>query len=468
MMYLVALACFTALAVACTAALLLWQLFSIYVRRRWVSRIRLPALTAYTDDYSFQVGDEVALRVHTTAGAAVKLVRMGEQPTTVDWKTHVPPQIQSNRYDFWHGLSWDVSVTIPTESLSSGVYVIRLEQEFDPDAIFQLPIILSPSEPVDVAVIASTNTWEAYNAFGGLSNYQDSVTPAPLRWLKDCLILLNLPFTIGDRRHVPMVPLPFHRPNSALNEDLTDLERCPTDSPSHLLRAEWQLWRLLEGEGVKYGVYSDRDFCRLTAPATAKLTIFNCHSEYWSEEMIGHLSMLRTRDKCLAFVSGNNIYRRVEFLEKGLAVYDFKTDRSRVSRLIGAAYNAHGYKTYGSYRVVDSSHWVFAGLNLNIGDEFAGDTSDPSRSGMPGASGYETDKITAESGEFRLLAIGTNVEGPAAIVIRETANGGWIFNTSSVASAPWVNQDAVLSGMMRNLVDNALELSKKKEALQAA
>ncbi len=75
-----------------------------------------------------------------------------------------------------------------------------------------------------------------------------------------------------------------------------------------------------------------------------------------------------------------------------------------------------------------------------------------------GASGYETDKITKESSDVEVLAIGKNREGPAYMVFRETAGGGWVFNSASVASAPWVNEDPVFAAIVRNLIDRALQV----------
>jgi hypothetical protein len=64
------------------------------------------------------------------------------------------------------------------------------------------------------------------------------------------------------------------------------------------------------------------------------------------------------------------------------------------------------------------------------------------------------------------LAIGKNREGPAYMVFRETGRGGWVFNTASVASAPWVNEDPVFAAIVRNLIHQALEDQPPQTSLQ--
>ncbi len=443
-----------------TALLLAWQIVRCYAFRRWSTRVRLPSLVAYLSDPSVAMGEAAKICVHSTRPAQARLLRLGERSVETGWQSQLPACVQSGKYDFWKGFSWRPQLSIDTSSLESGLYLLELEHREDASVRFRLPIIVKPIRQVDVAVICSTNTWQAYNPFGGLSNYYDRGTPLPLRALKTLMTVLNLRFTLGDRRYVPAVPLPLARPNSVLDEDLRDLEASPIESFSHLARAEWALLRFLERACVEYGVFSDHDLAYDPWPTQAKLLLFNVHSEYWSEEMQGRLTSYLDGGGKAAFLSGNNIYRMVELVEGAVVVRDFKADRASVSRLLGASYNAWGYLTYAGYQVIDAKHWVFAGTDVKRGDTFA-EKQLASPTGTPqlfGASGYETDKITKESADVEVLAIGKNREGPAYMVFRETAGGGWVFNSASVASAPWVNEDPVFAAIVRNLIDRALQV----------
>jgi hypothetical protein len=184
--------------------------------------------------------------------------------------------------------------------------------------------------------------------------------------------------------------------------------------------------------------------------------------------MLGRLTAYLAGGGKAVFLSGNNIYRKVEFVAGAIVVRDFKADRVPVSRLLGASYNAWGYLQFAGYRVANAEHWAFEGIDVKVGDTFA-ERQFITSTGAPrmvGASGYETDKITGDSGDCDVLAIGKNREGPAYMVFRETGRGGWVFNTASVASAPWVNEDPVFAAIVRNLIHQALEDQPPQTSLQ--
>jgi N,N-dimethylformamidase len=299
----------------------------------------------------------------------------------------------------------------------------------------------------DIAVVVSTNTWAAYNEFGGLSNYRDYASPQPLRLLKKVLKTMNWRLVVGNRRSVPALPLPFLRPNAAINEDLATLDADPVDYPSHLVRAEWAALRHFDRSDLSYGVYADSDIAFGGAPYKARLMIFTAHSEYWSEEMKGRFtSYLATGGRAL-FLSGNHWYRTVKFLEHGLEVVDDRVDPSVVAATLGSGYTADGYETYAPYRVVNADHPVFEGTGLAEGDHFAG----PDDRGR-GGSGYETDKVNMGSGLVDVLAVGDNVEGPAFMVWKEHPAGGWVCNFGSVASAPWLERCVFMASVVKNVV----------------
>ncbi len=426
------------------------QVLSIDIRRRWKETLPLPALTGYCDRPSVISGEPIRLHVHNERPAEVRLLRMGVELEDAGEKWDLSPTVQSGRYDHWSGFDWEPSVEIASGGLRTGLYVAVLSS--DDGTTFRIPVVLKPAEPVEVAVVSSTNTWQAYNRFGGLSVYSDTITPLPLRWVKRAMHVMHLALTVGDRRRIPALPLPFRRPNLALDGDLEQLGKDPVAELSHLGRGEWELLRFLEREHVGYGVFSDHDFAFDPMATAAKLVIFNVHSEYWSEEMIGQLVAYVARGGKVLFLSGNNIYRKVAFLADGLSLVDYKVSRSTMAGLLGTAYSADGYVTYGGYRVFDPSHWAFRGLGVRRGQVFGCEPGQPG-----GASGFETDKLHGDSGPVTVLAVGTNAEGPAFMVFKPAAvGGGWILNCGSVACAAWLNRDPVLQGIVRNAVTEAL------------
>ncbi len=426
------------------------QVVGIDIRRRWTSTLTLPALTGYCAEPSVTHGEPIRLYVHTERPALLRFLRLGEEQEDAGEQWDVPVTVQTGHYDHWTGFGWEPTIEVASGGFRPGLHVAVLSS--DDGATFRIPVVIKAAAPVDVAVVACTNTWQAYNRFGGLSVYSDTVTPLPLRWVKHAMHVTSLAFTVGDRRRIPALPLPFRRPNTAVDSDLARLGQDPAVELSHLARGEWELLRYLEREHVNYGVFSDRDFAFDPFATTAKLVIFNTHSEYWSEEMVGQLGAYLGQGGHVLFLSGNNIYRKVAFLADGLSLVDYKVSRSTMAGLLGTAYSADGYVTYGGYRVFDPSHWAFRGLGVRRGQVFGSEPGFPT-----GASGFETDKVTGDSGAVTVLAVGTNAEGPAFMVFKPSADSdGWILNCGSVSCSAWLNRDPVLQGILRNAIAEAL------------
>ena len=432
------------------------QFFQIGLRRNWRATVAAGPLAGYVRRVSIARGEPVEVCIHAELPARAELFRLGARLERVDWTAEIPQSLQPLTYDFWQGYRWTPTVVIDSRQLSPGAYLLHLVATADRAVQYRLAFIVRPPRPVPVAVIASTNTWHAYNPYAGLSNYIDTATPQPLRLILKLAGHLNLSWRVGAKR-VPAVPLPLARPNAALDEDLAHIERLDTAPLSHLVRAEWALLRLLEANGVDYGVFSDDDLAFGETATRARLIAFNTHSEYWSEEMVGRLGQYLRGGGKVAFFSGNNIYRKVEFQQNRLAVVDQMNDSGVVSRLIGSAYSDLGYHTYAGYRVISPEHWVFAGTDAVPGTRFGG--TDAQVPGMPdqriGASGWETDKLTPWSDRFELLAMGENAEGPAAMVFRDTPAGGWVFNAASVSFTSLIGVDPVIDRLVLNLVTDA-------------
>jgi hypothetical protein len=134
--------------------------------------------------------------------------------------------------------------------------------------------------------------------------------------------------------------------------------------------------------------------------------------------------------------------------------HESRMDRTYESEatLLGVAFTDTGVMTAAPYRVIDDSHWVFAGTSLRNGSTF-GEKSLHER--VPGgASGHETDKVTAKSpANARVLAKGTNPDNGGAEMVCFEANGGAIF---SVGSITWVSSlfpDEHVSKITRNVLE---------------
>jgi hypothetical protein len=127
--------------------------------------------------------------------------------------------------------------------------------------------------------------------------------------------------------------------------------------------------------------------------------------------------------------------------------------------VIGVVCTPTGVMTGAPYRVIRPDHWVFATTGLREGDRF-GEASLHERC-PGGASGHETDKMTALTPPGTLLlAKGLNPDdGGAEMVIRDTASGGAVFSVGSITWPSCVLVDEGVSRITANVLDRFLQPS---------
>jgi hypothetical protein len=107
--------------------------------------------------------------------------------------------------------------------------------------------------------------------------------------------------------------------------------------------------------------------------------------------------------------------------------------------------------TAAPYAVEDASHWALEGTGLRRGDCF-GATSLHER--VPGgASGHETDKVTASSPvTVERIAKGTNPDrGGAEMIYMELGNGA-VFSTGSITWVASLLTDPHVSRITANVL----------------
>jgi hypothetical protein len=357
-------------------------------------------------------------------------------------------------YHYWDGFAWTDPVDIPIDELREGPHIVEVTLVDQQSASFRIPLLIRRHwKPV--VVVASTNTWHAYNDFGGLSNYRTDAVPWPLRPIFLAAKAFNLRLHLSDRFVAPSVPLPLRRPLINIDEDLrNETGSVHPTSISHLYRGELNLCRALDRLGVDYALADDEDLDRGSIlEAHPRLVIFNTHSEYWTRPAIALLRLLMDHGANVAFFSGNNIFRLVERRGLSIQVVDQRIDPDLPGALIGAGYDALGYMTFAGFRFTAAEHWALEGVR-NLAPHGTFGQGDGTQE-QPGSSGLETDKPRISTEGFQILAIGENSEGPAYIMCRDLANGGYVFNVASVAFTSIIDTDDAALQLLRNVVRRA-------------
>jgi len=362
------------------------------------------------------------------------------------------------------GCNWstNLSLAVPGD-WPSGIYAA-----YCTDAAgnrFYITFVVKPvaSRRGNVLALASTNTWNAYNSWGGYSKYGPN-TPDLLTFL---------------------------RPNPAAT---------PIDDGlvNHLTRADLWILNWLEDAGYQVDVISDTDFhLGFSDLNSYGAVLLNSHPEYWSFEMVDAMQAYLAAGGSLLYLGGNGMFERCIFNDDATALTFFNgspaQDRAaaylrnvqpeRPERsILGVAFRfdyswGGDPSTYVAcpYQVVTADHPLFAGTGVVNGD-LIGQTGRQGVNGG-GASGWEMDtsnagnhgddgfEVAASVGNDRgappanlqLLARGTNSETHAAdMTYYETGNGGFVFSVGSICFGGSLVQDVSLQTVVKNALNKAV------------
>jgi len=332
----------------------------------------------YADKISYAPGEEVALHVSTSAPRfALTISRVGAEVKEVLAKPDIPgvlSPIPENASS--HGCQWPAALRfkIP-EDWTSGYYAIRFSAgdgggkwvaRGRRTAEGQAFLIVRPAQPGTKSKILlqlSTNTYNAYNNWGGSSLY-----------------------AYHGRANLQGHRVSFLRPPASQFENW---ER------------PFVAWAEKNGYALDFCANSDLEF-HPELLDKYKLVLSVGHDEYWSSLMRDHLEAFIGKGGNVAFFSGNTCCWQVRSEDNGTALTSWKQspnsdplfpekDKKLLStlwshylvgrpenQLTGVGFLWGGYhKSHGqfmdgkaAFRVHQPDHWLFAGTNLRRDDEF--------------------------------------------------------------------------------------------------
>lgn len=448
-------------------------------------------------------GERGEFRVHAVEPYQLSLWRYGWQKEYVrllGWHDEHGPratmQITPDGDYSQSGVSWNKQgygsphltqlVTAPDRS---GLYYLHARGESG--QFFSFPWVVAPAQPqAPVDVVASTNTWNAYNNFGGRSNYINATALSPRPTVNARLDLERYihaeSFNEWHSLDEEYAPLSFERPEIG---NLVPQNAVVTDSiagrlASSMAPAEWRLLGWLEREGFAYDYYSDYQLHAAHLDLDAYSVLIICvHPEYWSRTMYERVkTWVHDQGGRLMYLGGNGLNCEIEYLDDStmhvnshlastggeLGMIDpsdpqnylesrFHRTVESEANLLGVVTTDAGIMTAAPYGVNDSSHWAFAGTGLRNGDIF-GEASLHERC-HGGASGHETDKMSDSSPpNTLLLAKGLNPDdGGAEMVHYELENGGAVFSVGSITYPSSLLVDPMVSRVTANVLTRFLE-----------
>jgi hypothetical protein len=430
-----------------------------------------------------RAGEPVEFRVHTVEPYKLGLWRYGyrkEFVRNVGWYDNHGPRACIQTLPDGHfaetGVAWNNGFGVHRQVIvapeKTGLYYFHAKGESG--AFFSFPLVVAPPKPrVAVAVLASTNTWNAYNPFGGRSNYIMAS-----RMIDEPIVnsLSDLPryrlAEYGEWKSGPdFAPLSFDRPEPANNvpENVECTDPIEGRQACHLAPAEWRLLGWLERRAFDYDLYSEYQLHDGTLSLDAyRLLILSVHPEYWSEAMYRAVkSWVFERGGRLMYLGGNGLNCAVELAKDGKSMRclnqwpagfesRFHHRVESEANLLGVVYSDPGAMTVAPYRVLDADHWVFSGTGLKPGNLFGTKTLHE-RYG-DGASGHETDKTSPSSPKnVKVLARGLNPDnGGAEMVFFETPSGGAVFSAGSITYPTALLCDPPTSAITLNVLKKML------------
>lgn len=399
------------------------------------------SIEGYSDKQSVVAGEVLNLYVHAPLRLfSITVIRHGATADPLFSCNGISGIAQDYSADAYEkGAGWALSYALAINpAWKSGLYTARLGDagglSFDITFIVKAAVT---DTAASLAVLASTNTWQAYNAWGGASAYRYDI--------KDGL----------EKTYAFIVHALRPNPAAALDGDT-----------GHLANAEKHLLAWLDQNNQSYHLFCDRDLHDSPDLLTQFGTlIINTHSEYWTREMYEGVERFLDRGGNLVYLSGNGLFWKMVIRGDQ---YESRVDHSRhtlvdeaggrwrdfgrpETRVTGIRFTRAGYKSPASpYKVISPSHWVFEGTGLKRGDLIGA-----AGLNCGGASGWELDKIDPESRPASLvhLAKGTNRRWSGADMTCFThPGGGSVFSVGSVTFGGSLAVDPVLSHILRNVL----------------
>lgn len=342
---------------------------------------------------------------------------------------------------------------------------------------YNFPWVVAPAKPTaPTAVLLSNINWNAYNAFGGRSNYiqADHLPPVPPVNARQELHRYTEPNYVNYCTQT-YDPLSFERPETINVVPENEVVTNPIEGRTacHLAPAEWRLLGWMEREKFEYDVYAETQLHDGTLDLDQyKVLVLGPHPEYWTRTMYYKLKdWVHNRSGKLVYLGGNGLNCEVDLLDLDRMIVQNGDERIRIERglesrfhtrveseanLLGVVFDYDGIMTSAPYEVVASDHWVFQGTGLRNAQTFGHNSLHKRCPG--GASGHETDKVSPFSPKNVVkLAHGLNPDnGGADMSFYDVASGGAVFASGSITWISSLLVDEPVSQITANVLKRFL------------
>lgn len=352
------------------------------------------------------------------------------------------------KFSFAEGCNWSSNYSFKNDNfklnksdLKSDMYIIKI---FNESATYYLPLIIKSRTPSTKNIILiNTNTWQAYNTFGGATLYRYNIDDKKYK-IKNGKISTQLSY---NRPH-------SHPKNSI--ELYINSDKDTKYKGIHIIYNELVFLRWCKLKDIEYEIITDYDLHYDYNIKSYKNLILCGHPEYWTTHMIDVVYKFQIDNNGnIISLGGNSIYREITINNKNIyptknklqnGTKAFKEDDNKkyiniIKNIVGNVYNQRGFNNYYDYTVKNPSHWIYDGLNLERNSKIC-------KSCKP--LGHELDKI-----------IHTTVEKPAdglyntgLILFNSSIGTGRVFSVGSITYCSCLLYELNLSKITYNVIKN--------------
>lgn len=396
-----------------------------------------------------------------------------------------------NPASYLYGAGWAPSftLTVPAE-WPSGIYAAQLTDttETDPELkTYYITFIVRSSTGGEkpIALLAGTNTYQAYNFWPGEGGNDDSGS-----FYANCAGQ-NARSEVSFMRPAPSaMPVSIHANCGHGDPDVVYsrsnwkyLENVRTD---HMAAGDVRIARWLEKQKYAYSVLTDWDIDQdyaadrnldILNPAVTPVLIIGTHNEYWSQPMYDALTQYVDKGGNLMVLGGNALYKRVSLTTDPMSGNRTIENGANWSvadkeKLLGIGghngVHAHCYSNLGQF---STSHWAYTtpltvptGVYMGGSGEMKTPANQCSHTGNRAtAVGWELDyaDIRFARSWARLAGLDA-VKNTSDVFYFQRPSAGSVFVAGSITFGQSLVHDANNSGVMTKLIRNVLSRMNKR------
>jgi N,N-dimethylformamidase len=396
-------------------------------------------LEGYIDKYSYSIDESINLRLsipYKKALISIYYYFNGFENSIHSFECDGNIQ-NKNKLSFAEGCKWEITTILKIQSeWKHGLYIIKIQSE---NNNYFIPFIIKNIEKTDFVILMNTNTWEAYNKYGGASYY---------RYMsKDASKYGN-----NKKLRSGSSTVSYNRPNSIISFEINNKILNYGKNiryKSHLFYGEMYLIEFIHNNNYSYSLITDIDLHNNYPIQNYKSLILNCHPEYWSSKMV--TNVIKNSNNIIS-LAGNVSYRKINITSSNM-IKNNLWNPITLLYISGSYFTDNDDNTYSPYQIINKNSWIFNGIKIN--SQYFGKISLNNDLDKNGCSGHELDKCIINKNFIiaKGINIGKNNKRGGGDILFFTIKNKKIFSVGSIVFTGGIYTDNVIKNIVINVLN---------------